>query len=97
MPAVLLVLAALLGCGKVLLTQLSCVDAARAGARVAARAEPDARVRVAAERLLPAPGSVEVGRGDGLVRVTVATAVPVPLPVSAIGVRCVAVAAAELP
>lgn len=39
MPAVLMVMAAMLSVGQAVLAQVSCVDAARAGARAAARGD----------------------------------------------------------
>lgn len=95
LPALVVVFAALLGGGRLVLAELSCVDAARAGARAAARAEPDARVVRVASDLAPAGAPVTVRREGGLVRVGVAAAVRVPLPVPPIPVRCEAVAAAE--
>jgi hypothetical protein len=95
MPAVVVVLAALLGTGQVLLTQVRCVDAARAGARAAARGEPDTSVQAMAAGLVPAGAPIEVRRGDGMVRVGVSVAVRVPLPVPPIPCHCVAVAAEE--
>lgn len=97
LPAVVLVLAALLGTGQVILARLVCVDATRAGARAAARAEPDARVRAVVAGLLPPRTPVEIRRSEGMIRVEVVTFVQVPLPVPAIPVRCAAIAVAEVP
>ncbi|WUD74108.1 hypothetical protein OG937_21645 [Streptomyces sp. NBC_00510] len=51
--------------------QIRCVDAARAGARAAAREEPDGAVLRAARTAAPAGAAVSVRRGGDLVRVTV--------------------------
>jgi Flp pilus assembly protein TadG len=96
LPAVVLVLATLLGVGQALLARISCVDAARAGARAAARAEPDAQVRLKARRLVPA-AAVAVSRVGGVVRVEVTAATRVVPSIAAVQLRCVAVAAAEEP
>ncbi|GAA4350180.1 Rv3654c family TadE-like protein [Angustibacter luteus] len=64
LPAVVLGLAAVLGVGHVALAQLACVDAARAGARLAARGETDARVLAAARETSASPSSrVTLTRG----------------------------------
>ncbi len=79
LPAVAVVLAAVLSVGQVVLTQVRCVDAARAGARAAARGESPALVRSLA--LAQAPGSaVTVGRSGGTVTVEVTRSVAVLLP-----------------
>jgi Flp pilus assembly protein TadG len=96
LPAVVLVLATLLGVGQALLARISCIDAARAGARAAARAEPDAQVRLTVRRLVPAAAAA-VSRGGGVVRVEVTAAAPVVRSAPAVHLRCVAVAAAEEP
>ena len=51
--------------------QLTCVDAARAAARAAARGDTPAAVRSTAERLAPAAAEVAVRPGDGTVEVRV--------------------------
>jgi Flp pilus assembly protein TadG len=55
--------------------QLRCVDAARSGARLAARGESDARVRSAAAQVAPAGAQVAVVKAGGEVDVTVRLAV----------------------
>ncbi|MEU4091326.1 TadE family type IV pilus minor pilin [Streptomyces sp. NPDC026673] len=52
-------------------SQIRCVDAARAGARAAAREEPEGAVLDAARTAAPAGAAVSVQRGGDLVRVTV--------------------------
>jgi Flp pilus assembly protein TadG len=94
LPAVLVVLAALLGTGRVVLAQLGCVDAARAGARAAARADPDARIQDTVLQL--APGSiVKVRRSGGVIRVEVSNVVRVPMPMPPVRLTCAAVSEAE--
>ncbi|MFF2849727.1 TadE family type IV pilus minor pilin [Streptomyces sp. NPDC058001] len=74
--------------------QIQCVDAARAGARAAARQDPDA-VAVAAARQAAPPGArVTVRREGDLVRVKVEAPVPGP-DVFMVRVRHEAVALAE--
>ncbi|MEU3555271.1 TadE family type IV pilus minor pilin [Streptomyces fragilis] len=51
--------------------QIQCVDAARAGARAAARQDPEDAVLAVARRSAPEGASVTVGRSGGLVRVRV--------------------------
>lgn len=94
LPAVVLVLATLLGVGQALLARISCIDAARAGARAASRSEPDAQVRLKARQLVPA-AAVAVFRGGGVVRVEVTAATRLVPSFAAVQLRCVAVAAAE--
>jgi Flp pilus assembly protein TadG len=71
LPALVLVVAAALTAVSVLLAQLRCVDAAREGARAAARGEPVDVARSAAVRVAPRAASVEVGTDGEDVRVTV--------------------------
>ncbi|MFE5208387.1 TadE family type IV pilus minor pilin [Streptomyces sp. NPDC056600] len=56
--------------------QIQCVDAARAGARAAARQDPEDAVLAVARRAAPEGASVTVGRSDGLVRVRVVARLP---------------------
>lgn len=83
LPVLLLVLACAVAAVTVVGAQLRCVDAAREGARAAARGETDAVVAELAGRVAPA-GAVTAVRPDGdRVRVTVSAEVaplgPVPL------------------
>jgi Flp pilus assembly protein TadG len=71
LPALALVVAAALTAVSVLLAQLRCVDAAREGARAAARGEPIDVTRSAAARAAPAAATVAVGTEGENVRVTV--------------------------
>jgi Flp pilus assembly protein TadG len=79
LPAIVVVLAAVLACGQVLTAQIRCVDAARAGARFAARGEPAQRYVAAAQALAPAGSRVAATSSAGLVTVTVTASVPLPL------------------
>lgn len=97
LPALALVLAAVLGTGRVVLAQVSCADAARAGARAAARAEPDSTVHDVAARLAPSGSSIQVGRAGSMVRVEVSAAVPFLRPAPAVAIRCLATGVAETP
>ncbi|MEU0099165.1 TadE family type IV pilus minor pilin [Streptomyces sp. NPDC006267] len=58
--------------------QIRCVDAARAGARAAARSEPAAAVLEAARDAAPDGARVEVARAGGLWRVRVEAPTPGP-------------------
>ncbi|GIG40516.1 TadE family type IV pilus minor pilin [Cellulomonas phragmiteti] len=72
MVAVAAVLVAVLATGAATLTRLTCLDAARTGARVAALGETDGEVVAAARHVLGARGGdVRVTRDDGWVTVTV--------------------------
>lgn len=74
--------------------QIRCVDAARAGARAAARSEPEAQVREAALSAAPGRAAVEVRRTGALWRVRVTAPTPGPGPL-AVTLRAEAVASAE--
>ncbi|MEV1046046.1 TadE family type IV pilus minor pilin [Streptomyces sp. NPDC049916] len=58
--------------------QIRCVDAARAGARAAARSESEAAVLAAARDAAPGGARVEVGRKGDLWRVRVEASTPGP-------------------
>lgn len=58
--------------------QIRCVDAARAGARAAARSEPEAQVREAALSAAPDRAGAEVRRDGALWRVRVTAPTPGP-------------------
>ncbi|MFJ3527302.1 MULTISPECIES: TadE family type IV pilus minor pilin [unclassified Streptomyces] len=74
--------------------QIRCVDAARAGARAAARSEPEATVREAALSAAPDRAGVEVRRDGELWRVRVTAPTPGPGPL-AVTLGAEAVASAE--
>lgn len=71
LPVLLLVLAAAVAVVSVLGAQLRCVDAAREGARAAARGEETAVVAELAGRIAPAGAAVTVTIDGTDVRVTV--------------------------
>jgi len=73
MPAVVLLLAVVLSGADVVVAQVGCVDAARAGARAAARGEDAAVVRASALAVAPRGASVTVGGGGGSVVVAVSS------------------------
>ncbi|MFH8758764.1 TadE family type IV pilus minor pilin [Streptomyces atroolivaceus] len=58
--------------------QIRCVDAARAGARAAARSEPEVAVRSAARAAAPGGARIAVERAGGLWRVRVEAPTPGP-------------------
>ncbi|WP_078843347.1 TadE family type IV pilus minor pilin [Streptomyces albus] len=73
---------------------IQCVDAARAGARAAARSEPRDAALAAARSAAPRGAEIALRRADGLVRVTVAVRAPGPGPLG-VRLRSEAVAADE--
>ncbi|WP_205709729.1 TadE family type IV pilus minor pilin, partial [Kineococcus siccus] len=73
MPAVVLLLAVVLAAADVVVAQVDCVDAARAGARAAARGETPALVRASALRVAPAGAVVAVRSGGSTVVVEVSS------------------------
>lgn len=78
----------------VVAAQIQCVDAARAGARAAARQDPPDAVEAMARRAAPDGAAVTVGREGDLVRVTVVAHPPGP-DVLPLELRSTAVALAE--
>jgi Flp pilus assembly protein TadG len=95
LPVLLLVLAGAV-CALVLVgAQLRCVDAAREGARAAARGEDGATVTRIAGAVAPDDAVVVVTGGDGSVRVEV-TAETAPLGPLPLRVRVSAVAVARV-
>lgn len=60
--------------------QIRCVDAARAGARAAARSEPEGAVRATVREAAPGGARVAVERAGGLWRVRVEAPAPGPGP-----------------
>nr|WP_308801031.1 TadE family type IV pilus minor pilin [Streptomyces polyasparticus] len=94
MPALLLVGVALVWALMSAAAQIQCVDAARAGARAAARQESPTATVEAARQAAPAGAEIGVGREGDLVRVTVSATSPGP-DVLALSLRASAVALAE--
>ncbi|MEU3190098.1 TadE family type IV pilus minor pilin [Streptomyces sp. NPDC006992] len=82
-PALVLLVAGLLWGLMAAVARIQCVDAARAGARAAARGEPEDGVRQAARAAAPPGARVKTVREGELVRVAVRarTVGPVPLTV----------------
>ncbi|MEP6696632.1 MAG: TadE family type IV pilus minor pilin [Pseudonocardiales bacterium] len=77
LPVLVLLLAVALGAVGAVTAQLRCVDAAREGARAAARGESSARAASFARQVAPSGARVEVSAGDaGTVAVTVSSQVP---------------------
>ncbi|KQY47103.1 TadE family type IV pilus minor pilin [Cellulomonas sp. Root137] len=75
LPAVVVLLVALLTVASAAVAQTRCTDAARAGARSAALGEPDGEVVATARRLAGDGAAVAVSRSEGWVTVTVSDAV----------------------
>ncbi len=71
LPVLVLFVGVALTAVWVVIAQLRCVDAAREGARAAARGEPTAVVRTTAGRAAPDGAGVDVVTGEQEVRVTV--------------------------
>ena len=74
LPVLVLLVAAGMSAVSVFLAQLRCVDAAREGARAAARGESDAVVRSTAVRAAPGGAAVRVRAEGGDIQVTVSAA-----------------------
>ncbi|WP_443065310.1 TadE family type IV pilus minor pilin [Streptomyces sp. NBC_00536] len=92
-PALVLFAALLVWALMAAAAQIRCVDAARAGARVAARSEPAEAALAAAREAAPAGARVELERTGDLWQVRVSAPAPGPgsLPVR-LGARAVALA-----
>jgi Flp pilus assembly protein TadG len=75
LPALVLVFALLVSGTRAVAAQLACQDAARIGARAAARGEPVSEVTRLARAVAPRGATVGVEQGGGLVRVRVAALV----------------------
>ncbi|MEZ0448176.1 TadE family type IV pilus minor pilin [Cellulomonas sp. ICMP 17802] len=75
LPAVVLLVAALLTVASAAISQTRCADGARAGARAAALGEPDGTVTVTARHVAGDRAAVAVSRAGGWV--TVDVSVPV--------------------
>jgi Flp pilus assembly protein TadG len=96
LPVLLLVLAAVVAAVVVVGAQLRCVDAAREGARAAARGEDPATVQALVAQVAPEGAATAVAVGGGEVRVTVRAEVTPLGPVRLdVGVGATAVARLE--
>lgn len=95
LPVLVLVALALLWGLFAMAVRIQCLDAARTGARAAARQDPDQAVVAAARQVAPRGAAVTVSREVGQVRVTVVARPPVPLGGLSFELREEAVASAE--
>jgi TadE-like protein len=95
MPVLVLVALVLLWGLYAMAMRIQCLDAARTGARAAARQDPDDAVAAAAREVAPRGAAVTVAREGGRVRVTVVARPPVPLGNLSFELREQAVASAE--
>jgi Flp pilus assembly protein TadG len=80
LPAAVLALLLVLSAAAVAQAQLQCVDAARAGARQAARSETDGRAVAVARSAAPPGAEIALSRAAGTVGVVVRATVRVPFP-----------------
>lgn len=80
LPAVAVLLAGVLALGSAVVAQVACVDAARAGARAAARGDPLIQVLGQARSLAPAGAGVRVAHRPADVTVMVRARIVLPLP-----------------
>ncbi len=71
-PAVVIVLTVALLTFRLAVDELRCIDAARAGARAAARGDPDSEVTSTVRRMAPAASQVRIAVGSDTVSVWVA-------------------------
>ncbi|MBA3338975.1 MAG: pilus assembly protein [Geodermatophilaceae bacterium] len=76
LPVLIFVLAAALAAMSVVTAQMRCADAAREGARAAARGESDAAIRDIASSSAPPGSAVSVSRDGDEARVEVSAEVP---------------------
>nr|WP_267880895.1 MULTISPECIES: TadE family type IV pilus minor pilin [unclassified Streptomyces] len=76
LPVLVLVVTTLVWGLLVVLAQIQCVDAARVGARAAARQDPDGAVVLVTRRTAPRGAKVTVSRRAGQVRVVVSASPP---------------------
>lgn len=79
LPSLVLVLAVALGAVDLGLDRVRCVDAARLGARLLARGEPETAALAEARRAAPEGARVVVTRADGRVTVSVVGELPATL------------------
>jgi hypothetical protein len=96
LPAIVLFLALVLAAGSGAIAQVRCVDAARTGARLAARGESAAVVTSAARAAAPAGADVHVDVGSSTAAVSVRASFAMPLPgVAPLQVHAMAVSQLE--
>jgi hypothetical protein len=96
-PALVVMLAIALWGVSAAAAEVACVDAARAGARAAARGEPEFEVRAAVRRAAPPNAHVSVSRDAAITRVVVHAEARPPLmaPFPPLRLQAKAVAATE--
>jgi Flp pilus assembly protein TadG len=80
MPVMVVLLTAVLATGVAALGYLQCLDAARSGARLAARHEQHDVVVLAAQHLAPTGADVNVDAAGDQVTVSVTAGIVLPLP-----------------
>ncbi|MEU6034400.1 TadE family type IV pilus minor pilin [Actinomadura sp. NPDC047616] len=97
LPALVLVLVTSLWAVRIASTQVACTDAARSGARAAARGEPLPAVRAVVARALPPGAQIRISRNVETTRVDVAvpTRPPAVSGLPALLIRAHATAATE--
>lgn len=76
LPVLVFALAGALAAVAIVTAQLRCIDAAREGARAAARGETDAATRLIAQSAAPAGSSISIRRAEESAVVRVSTSVP---------------------
>lgn len=96
LPAVGLLLVAVLVLGSAVVSQLRCADAARAGARAAALGEQSAQIAAIAGRVAGAGAEVAIDRRGEWVTVTVSRAVAAVGPFAGVPLRAHAAAVARV-
>lgn len=96
LPVLVVLLAVALSVVGAVTAQLRCVDAAREGARAAARGEPADRVSAIARQVAPPAASIAIGpAGPDMVAVTVSSRAPLAGRLVPVTVRARAVASVE--
>lgn len=78
LPTLMLIIAVSIWMQSAVALQARCQDAARAGARAAARGDPDGMIHRAIAAALPAGAEVGIRRGGSQVTVRVRVTIPVP-------------------
>ncbi|MBW3084895.1 hypothetical protein KEM60_01085 [Austwickia sp. TVS 96-490-7B] len=81
-PAVLLTLILGLGTARTALDQIRCLDAARAGARAAARGDSDTAITAITRQGAPDTATIQLSRTAGFVHVDVTAPPPGPWPLT---------------
>ena len=84
LPTLMLMIAVGIWMQSAVALQARCQDAARAGARAAARGDPDGTIRSALGAAMPAGAQVAISRQGDQVTVSIRASVPVPGGLSAL-------------